>query len=246
MKDVRGTLTKYAPQILTGLGIAGLVGAGVLAVKVTPKVKDALTYEEEKEKHPLDWRDKIRVAWKFYVPPVLMAAGSTVALISSCRIQTRRTAVIGSAYEGLRTTYDLYKRKVRETLEEQDVKKVEAAVAKERVEKDPVQNKEVLLTNRGDTLCYDPASGRYFKSSMDDINRVVAALNRRLRDELTITLNEFYYELGLADISLGDNNGWDIDKTYIDVTYSTTLATDGTPCLALQYDTYPLPGHYWN
>ena len=245
MKDIRGSLTKYAPQIMTGLGIAGLVGAGVLAVKVTPRAKEALDYEEEKLKHPLSWRDKLCVAWKFYIPPVIVAASSSVALISSCHMQTRRTAVISGAYEGLRTTYNLYKSKVKETIAEQEVKKIETAVAEARVASDPVDSKEVILT-KGDTLCYDPASGRYFKSSMDEINRVVASLNRRLRSEMTLTLNEFYEELGLSDIALGDSNGWDIDKCYLDVKYSTVLATDGTPCLALEYDTYPLPLHYYN
>ena len=37
IKAVRGFFVKNAPQILTGIGISGMIGSTVLAVKATPK-----------------------------------------------------------------------------------------------------------------------------------------------------------------------------------------------------------------
>ena len=37
MKDIKITMSKRSPEILTGLGIAGMITTTVLAVKATPK-----------------------------------------------------------------------------------------------------------------------------------------------------------------------------------------------------------------
>ena len=36
-KNMQHTLGKYSPQILTGIGVAGMITTVVLAVKATPK-----------------------------------------------------------------------------------------------------------------------------------------------------------------------------------------------------------------
>ncbi|MFR8351429.1 MAG: DUF6353 family protein [Blautia obeum] len=41
------------------------------------------------------------------------------------------------------------------------------AVAKDKVEKNPVVTREVIITEKGNTLCYDAISGRYFKSDIE-------------------------------------------------------------------------------
>ena len=38
-----------------------------------------------------------------------------------------------------------------------------------------------------------------------------------IRDRMYISLNDFYYEIGLDNIKLGDELGWNIDDGYIDL-----------------------------
>lgn len=64
-------------------------------------------------------------------------------------------------------------------------------------------------------------------------------LNRRMRDEMYISLNDFYYEIGLNRTSIGDELGWNIDNGYIDLSFSSQLADDGTPCLVIEYCVEP-------
>ena len=52
-------------------------------------------------------------------------------------------------------------------------------------------------------------------------------------------LNDFYYEIGLDNIKLGDELGWNIDDGYIDLSFSSQLASDGTPCLVIDYKIAP-------
>ena len=47
IKSAQTTLSKHSPEILTGIGIAGMVTTVVLAVKATPK---ALQLIEEKKR----------------------------------------------------------------------------------------------------------------------------------------------------------------------------------------------------
>ena len=78
-------------------------------------------------------------------------------------------------------------------------------------------------------------SGRYFKSSRNQIDRIINILNARMRDEMFISLNELYLELDIPPVELGNEFGWDIDNGYIEVAYDTTLASDSTPCLTITY-----------
>jgi hypothetical protein len=99
----------------------------------------------------------------------------------------------------------------------------------------------VIVTGKGDTLCYDTISGRYFKSDIEKIRKIVNDLNLRLRDENSISLNEFYYEFGLDSIKIGDDIGWNISiNGYIEPHFSSQLASDGTPCLVLDYMCGPI------
>ena len=46
-KDVKMAMSKHSPEILTGLGIAGMITTTILAVKATPKALELI--EDKKE-----------------------------------------------------------------------------------------------------------------------------------------------------------------------------------------------------
>ena len=48
------------------------------------------------------------------------------------------------------------------------------------------------------------------------------------------------YEIGLSDIDVGSNLGWDIDKGYIDLDFSSQLDENGTPCLVVGHHRPPV------
>ena len=88
-------------------------------------------------------------------------------------------------------------------------------------------------------MCFDVLSGRYFKSDIDLIKRVENNINKRMFNDMYISLNEFYIELGLEPIGIGDDLGWSVDKGMIDIDFSSQLADDGTPCLVIDYSVSP-------
>ena len=63
-------------------------------------------------------------------------------------------------------------------------------------------------------------------------------INKRMMDEYYISLNELYDELGLPEITLGEDVGFNIDDGLIDIDHilGATLHNNETPVLVLNYD----------
>lgn len=256
-RGIKNTAVKRSPELLTGLGIAGMITTTFLAVKATPKAlmlieeeKRQINYDileeakkNEKEIPPkidhLEPIDVVKTTWKCYIPAIVTGSISVVCLIGASSVHVRRNAALATAYTLSETALRDYQKKVVETIGEQKEQVVRDAVAKEQLERNPVTNKEVFITPKGETLCYDAISGRYFKSDIDAIKRAVNDLDRRLMDEMFISLNEFYYEIGLDQIKLGDDLGWNIDRDRVRLRYSSQLAADDTPCLVIDYEYAP-------
>lgn len=241
-KNVKRSIKKHGPAILTGFGIAGMIATTFLAVQATPKAiiliedKKEIKAELEEECTPIDI---VKVAWKPYIPAMITGVLSIGCLIGAHSAHTRRYATLAAAYTLSESSLRDYRDKVIETIGEKKEKEVQDALAKEKVEKNPVSNCEVIITERGNTLCFDTISGRYFKSDIDKIKKAVNEINRELLDEMFITLNELYYELGLGRIAIGDDLGWDIANGLIEVYFSSQLDEYENPCLVLNYPTPP-------
>lgn len=235
-KDIQAIASKRSPEILTGIGIAGMVTTTILAVKATPKALK-LIEAKKKEEHvdELTPTETVKICWKPYIPAVVTGVASTACLIGASSVNARRNAALATAYKLSETALSEYKEKVVEVVGEKKEQTIREAVTKEKIEKNPVSKKEVIITEKGNTLCYDAISGRYFKSDMDNIKKIVNELNRRMLSENYISLNEFYSEIGIENIKLGDDLGWNIDRGYIELDFSSHIADNGTPCIVVDY-----------
>ena len=239
MKSIQTTLTKYSPEILTGIGVAGLLTTTVLAVKATPKVLNLIEDAKEEKGEDLTVKETVKVAWKPYIPAAVTAVASTACIIGASSVNAKRNAALATAFTISETAMKEYQAKVVETLGEKKEQAVRDAVAKERIERDPVVSHEVIITEKGNTLCYDVISGRYFKSDIDKIKKAVNELNARMLSEMYISVNEFYWEIGLESTPLGDQLGWNINDGLIDVKFSSQIAKNDEPCIVVDYHIAP-------
>ena len=220
-KDVKITLAKHSPEILTGVGIAGMVTAGVFAVRATPKALQLIEKEkEEKQVNKLTAAETIKATWKCYIPSAAIAGGAIACLIGANSVSLRRNAALATAYALSESSLRDYQKKVVEQIGEKKEQAVRDAVAKDKIDNNPISKQEVIITAKGNTLCYDILSGRYFKSDIDALKKATNELNRRMRSDDYISLNEFYYEIGLEGIGVGYDLGWNIDRGYIDLEFS--------------------------
>lgn len=239
-KGIRMSISKHSPEILTGIGIAGMVTTTVMAVRATPKA--LILIEDKKAENDVDKLtpvETIKATWTCYIPAAITGCLSIFCLIGASSVNARRNAALATAYTLSESALKEYRGKVIETIGEKKEQSVRDAIAKDRIDKNPVSSREVIITEKGNTLCYDAISGRYFKSDIDKLKKAENELNRRMRDEMYISLNEFYYEIGLNPTKIGDDLGWNIDHGYIELNFSSQLTDDGNPCLVIDYQVAP-------
>lgn len=241
IKTIRSGLAKHSPAILTAFGITGMIGTTVLAVKATPKALDLIeNKKEELDKDGLTVAETVKATWKCYVPAAITCATSAACLIGASSVHTKRNAALATAYKLSESALIEYRDKVVETIGEKKEQSVRDAIAKDHVEKNPVTNNEVIITDRGYTLCYDELSGRYFYSDIEKIKKAANELNRQMLNDMYVSLNELYYELGLEGTKLGEQMGWNIDRGLIDLKFSATVSADDRPCIVLDYRIPPM------
>ena len=247
VKGIKFAARKHQPEILTGLGIAGMITTTVMAVKATPKALDLMA--EIKAKHEEDTDRKafakdvlVKVA-PVYIPAILIGLTSTSCLIGANAVHLRRNAALATAFHLSESALKEYQEKVVETIGEKKEEAVRSAIAKDKIEKDPIGDREVIVVGNGETLCYDTLSGRYFKSDKDRLIRAENELNRQMRNDDYVSLNEFYDAIGLSFTKIGEDLGWHIDKGFIELDFSAQLTPEGTPCLVLDYQVAPFYGY---
>lgn len=245
-KDIRKFASKRSPEILTGIGIAGMITTTILAVRATPKALELI--EEKKEEESVDEFSSfevVKVAWKPYIPAMVTCVASTACLIGASSVNTKRNAALATAYKLSETALSEYRDKVVETIGEKKERIVRDKVAEERVKKNPVSKNEVIVTGNGKTLCFDPISGRYFMCSIETIKRAENELNKQMLHDISgyVSLNEFYDELGLDHTSVGDDLGWNTDQL-IDINFSSQLNDNGEPSVVLDYLVAPKYDYY--
>ena len=241
IESTKAAMVKHSPEILTGLGIAGMITTTVLAVKATPKALELLEEKrQEEDRYDLTALETVKTCWKPYVPAAVTATVSVACLIGANSVNARRNAALATAYQLSTTALNEYKEKVVETIGEKKAKTIKDKVAQEKVEKNPVSKTEVIVTDKGKTLCYDAWTGRYFESDIDCIKRAANELNRRMTTgEMYISLNDFYDEIGLQRSRMGDDLGWNVCDSMIELDFSAQIADDGRPCIVVDYMVAP-------
>jgi len=251
-RKVGDTLMRNSPTILTGLSVAGLVTTVVMAVGATPKALCLISEEEMKredefvktsnEPLPITKMDVVKLTWKCYIPTVAMGVLTAAMMVGANSISLRRNAALATVYSLAERSLEEYQRKVVETLGDKEEEKLRGDIAQDRLKAHPVDEKQVIITGKGEILCYDSLSGRYFKSSMETVRKAQNDFNFRLMNEMYRSVNEFYDLLGLEPTATGNEMGWATDFGLLDIHFDTKIASgdyEGQPCLVLDYKVHP-------
>lgn len=250
-------LNKRSPEIFLSLGIAGAVTTTIFAIKATIKaVKVVEEIKEEKrvsseEEVELTKAEIVKSTWTLYLPTAFTGAISIACLINANSINRRRNAALAAAFSLSKTALEEYQGKVVEKIGKKKEKDIKDSIAKDKLDAHPatnnilhtkdesVSNNVVYTTNNKNTLCYDCLIDRLFYSDMETIRSAVNELNKNLIEDMYVSLNDFYYLLGLKEVKLGEELGWNIDDGIVKIDYSSILTEDGKPCLAINYRIAP-------
>ena len=237
---VRKFVSKRSPEILTGIGIAGMITTTVLAVKATPKALQLIEEQEQESFEDLRPLEKVKVAWKPYIPAIVTGVTSTACLIGASSVNAKRNAALAAAYNLSTAALAEYKEKVIETVGEKREQAIRDKVSEERIKKNPVNESEIYDTRKGNTLCFDPLSARYFRCDIDAIKRAELTIKERLLHDIcgNASVNEFYDEIGLPHTLVGDKIGWNTDEL-IKIRIGSHITDKNVPSAVIDYEVEP-------
>lgn len=236
-------ISRHAPAILTGIGVAGVLGTTIAAVKATPQAFIDIQNAQSEQTARLTKIEMVRLTWRYYIPAATIGALTVGAIISSQVTNQRRQAVLASSYALTETALREYKEKVIETIGEEKDTAIRDEIAKEHLMAVPMVNSEVLSTGNGDYLCFDSLSARYFRCSIETIRKAVNDVNYQCIHEMNASVNEFYAMLGLPPAGFGEEVGWRHDNL-MEVHFSYHGNENAEPVLSIEYLTAPIRGYY--
>lgn len=242
IKSTKRIVSKHSPEILTGLGIAGMITSTILAVKATPKALKLMEDARYEKEEDLTVKEKVETTWKCYIPSVVLTVVSAGCLVGASSVNLRRNAALATAYKLSETALSEYKDAIVETVGEEQAKTIKEKVAQKKVDKSDQPKSEVVMVGEGKVWFLEPISLQYFQSEVETIRKAINDLNYRMINgqEEYITISEFYDEIGVRHSVDTPNLGWNIYREgKIEVDMVATKMENGNPCLMLDYDTSP-------
>lgn len=270
---IRSTVQKFASDNATGLlttgGAVGVVATAVLTARASFKSAELIGEKKEFEAARLDLEkgkrenrviedfestsplevkmtttEKVKAVWPQFVVPVVVGGASIVSIVMANRLNAQRIAALAAAYSLSETRLKEYQAKVAEKLSGPKNQAVYDEVAQDRVNATP-PSREVMILGGNDVLCFDQFTGRYFKSTMEDIKRAEISTNAEIFNHQYASLTYFYDELGLPPTTFSDEVGWNLATTnQMELRFSTVMSPDDKPCIAIDFTVLPQPNYH--
>lgn len=243
LKTAQKTVVKHSPEILTAVGIVGMISTTVLAVKATPSALlkiDEKKKEENKDK--LTPVETVKVAWKHYIPAIVTGVASTACLIGANTVNAKRNAALATALKLSETAFTEYREKVVEEVGEEKEKVIREKAQTERVNQQLIFHEDgIVHTGDGNVLFYEPLSKTVFRSSKNAIEKAVNDLNWTMTygNEPYVALADFFDAIKIPEYALGNELGWRTDRGLIDVSFGLIETDNGEPSFCIEYGIRP-------
>jgi hypothetical protein len=257
IRDVTEKFVKdNATTLLTAGGVVGTVGTAILSWRSGFRSAEKLQEEmqvarrqiiTEEDRDPaiveLPLSTKIRTVWPEILPPLASGSITVFSIVFANRMSAQKAAALAAAYGLTQDRLKEYQDKVATKLTGPKQQAIVDEVAQDRVRGNP-PDAQVLILSGNDVLCYDQYTGRYFQSSVEKIRRAENEVNADLFHHQYASASSFYDKVGLAPTTLTDMFGWNQGTTGpMELRFSTVMATDEKPCIAIDFVVPPQPDY---
>ena len=260
-----GYAAAHSSTILVGLAATGVIGTAVAASKVTPQSNEILeakkkaesdisrdeesgkiTTEKAKEAKKNMYLKFTKDMVKTWLPVIALGSLTIFSIIYAHKIDIRKQAALAAALtlteDRLRES-EKYRAAVKEMVGTKQEDAINTKVKEDYIRENPIDEKLVTNTGHGDTLMLDWASHRYFRSSPEYVRQAVNNVNERLLTEMWVDLNDFYNEINLESIGVGDIVGWNIDNGQVRLEPSSILDDNERPVYVVDFLVRPMAGY---
>lgn len=238
LKAAEKFVTDNSPGILTGLAVAGTVTTALLTGKAAYSA--ALQIAAADGIETMTTRQKSELVWKEFIPPAVVGVLTITAVIMANQIGARRAAALAAAFKISEELAEEYKERVTKVLGKQKEEKLRSDLAHDRMVAKPEGG--LIVVSGSDTLFYDEMSGRFFKAEIEAVRKAVNEINHKVNNYYHASLTDFYDLIGLGGTQFSDEIGWNTDEL-LDVTYAATLYKEGTPAIAISFNSTPIRGY---
>lgn len=231
---------KYSPEILTAVGIVGIVTAGVMASRATLKLREILDErnadlepikatiaDESKDYNEEDSRKDVARVYvktglklvKIYGPSITLGAISIVSIVSAHGIMRKRNVALAAAYKTIESAFSEYRKRVAEEIGEEGEFKISRNVYEEAVlDEETGEEKATPLQHLGHSpyaKFFDELSGMYRKSADQNlwfVKTQEAIFNDLLNTRGHVFLNEVYDAFDIPRTAAGQQVGWVLNR----------------------------------
>lgn len=244
--NISGLLTSFrhftdrnSPVILTVLASAGVITTAVMTAKATIRAQEIIKDHDEwmaitGGEADTSFRARFALVWMDYIPPLILGGTTIACVVGLNSVHGRRTAAIASAYAVAERSLNEYQKSTIEEYGEEGLTKIKEKIAQTQLEEDPVSERGIITTGRGDDLCYDSWTGRYFRSGLEALKRAENLINHRLINGTWVSLNELYSAMGIPPVKSGEDLGW-VSDNLIELSFTSMIADTGEPCIVVDY-----------
>lgn len=220
--------------IFTGVAMCGTVVTNVVTGMRTLKYKQILDECEG---------NKPKAFMKTYWPSMVLGAATMTSMALAEKANLAEIGVLTGACGYLASKAKGLENAVKECLDDER----QAEVREETVRYVKLPGPSVEETGRGDVLCLEDYSGRWFRSSEEAVRRAALEFKKMHDDGLYVCFNDLYTLLGIVETKFGYDYGFPANSDYcdeqliIDIDYYEGV-TDrfGEPVLVLTIQSFPM------
>jgi len=218
----------HAPIILTAVGVSGTVTTAFLAARAGNQAANRIG-----ENSPgLNSREQFELTWDLYLPPVITGSVTVAAIVMAAHVSSKRAAAAYSVLALTERTLEEYREKVVEVIGSKKEQTIRDSIAQDRVNANPPS---MVVSDAPGVLCCELYTGRYFQSDMESLKKAQNEINAKVLSSLYVSLDEFYYIMGIESTTNSGGIGWDSDKL-MSLEFSTVFGPQNRPCLAFEYN----------
>lgn len=180
------------------LGVGFTMAATIKDTKKACKIiNDDMTLEE-----------KIKKSWKCYIPSGIIATSTIMCIIYSDYISINEKISMLNALASVQNNYKILKNSVDETCNSDIKEEIMKKNIRGRIPKD------VYIERTEEKIFYEEYTGKFFKSTIDNILKAEYLFNKQLAIAGSASLNDFYKYVGIEETDTGEYLGWSVYDGY--------------------------------
>lgn len=226
---------KANPQIfITGLGIASSVVTAVTSAKCHAKAIEA---DAGKSDNLLDFAKR---NWKCYVPAAISLSTTIFSIIALHGATNKKYQALAAAYSV--SQLDLSELRSRMAEQVKVLKEGASEKDKEVATKKLPESTMVIFGNE-QVLCKDAITGRTFRSTPELLRKYCNNISEDLLNYGACPLNDFYSQINLSQVGIGDELGWEGGKT-IEPQFRPVILESGSPAIEVAITPAPQPNWF--